>query len=264
MFPPATAGSQAVTLYEHVAGTAGYVPVQSTTTDANGFYKFTPPALNANTSFYVRSHGAQSGHRQARVAVQVTLTGPPEGTQITTGAPNQQTFSGTVTPADVGARVILQRQNAVTGDEWHRIGIGQVRRRVDRRGVHDHAHVPRARRREHPRARAQRQDQQPERLDSARVRDLPGAEPEPDDRELRGPDLLRASVTISGVLAGVTTPQTVTLLARTVHQQGFAPIAEVSTDASGNYSFPAQAPVNSTLYRVRARPSRSPRCCTRA
>ena len=35
--PPATAGSQAVTLYEHVAGTAGYVPVQSTTTDVNGF-----------------------------------------------------------------------------------------------------------------------------------------------------------------------------------------------------------------------------------
>ena len=56
----------------------------------------------------------------------MTLTGPPEGTQIETGAPNRETFSGTVSPADVGARVILQRQNAVTGDEWHRIGIGQV------------------------------------------------------------------------------------------------------------------------------------------
>ena len=57
-------------------------------------------------------------------------------------------------------------------------------------------------------------------------------------------------MTITGVLAGVTTPQPVTLLARTVHQHGFAPIAEASTDASGNYSFPAQSPVNSTLYRV--------------
>jgi hypothetical protein len=57
-------------------------------------------------------------------------------------------------------------------------------------------------------------------------------------------------VTISGVLAGATTPQTVTLLARTVHQAGFAPIAEVSTGAGGAYSFPAQTPVNSTLYRV--------------
>ncbi len=60
-------------------------------------------------------------------------------------------------------------------------------------------------------------------------------------------------MTISGVLAGATTPQTVTLLARTVHQHGFAPIAEVSTGAGGAYSFPAQAPVNSTLYRVKAR-----------
>ena len=61
-------------------------------------------------------------------------------------------------------------------------------------------------------------------------------------------------VTISGVLAGATTPQTVTLLGRTVHQQGFAPIAEVSTGAGGAYSFPAQTPVNSTLYRVKAGP----------
>jgi hypothetical protein len=42
----------------------------------------------------------------------------------------------------------------------------------------------------------------------------------------------------------------VTLLGRTVHQHGFAPIAEVSTGAGGAYSFPAQSPVNSTLYRV--------------
>jgi hypothetical protein len=59
-------------------------------------------------------------------------------------------------------------------------------------------------------------------------------------------------VTISGVLASATTPQTVTLLGRTVHQQGFAPIAEVSTGTGGAYSFPAQTPVNSTLYRVKA------------
>ena len=67
-FPRASAGGQAVTLYEYVAGTAGYVPVQSTTTDTSGVYQFKPPALNANTSFYVRSHGAQSGHEKARVA----------------------------------------------------------------------------------------------------------------------------------------------------------------------------------------------------
>ncbi len=122
----ANPGGQTVTLYAHATGTAGYIPVQSTTTEASGSYEFTTAAENANTSFYVRSHGAQSGRRRLRVEAQVTLTGPPEGTQIETGAPNRETFSGTVNPADVGARVILQRQNAVTGNEWHRIGIGQV------------------------------------------------------------------------------------------------------------------------------------------
>ena len=56
-------------------------------------------------------------------------------------------------------------------------------------------------------------------------------------------------MTISGVLAGGVS-QPVTLLARTVRQHGFAPVAEATTDASGNYSFAAQAPVNSTLYEV--------------
>jgi hypothetical protein len=249
--PPATAGSQAVTLYEHVAGTAGYVPAQSTTTDVNGFYKFTPPALNANTSFYVRSHGAQSGHKRARVAVQVTLTGPPEGTQIVTGAPNKQTFSGTVTPADVGARVILQRQNAVTGDEWHRIGIGQVVAGGSTGGEYTITHTFRV-----PGDASIRVLVRSDRINSPST----STPLEYEISQAQNPSLTiassadpisyGASTTISGVLAGVTTPQTVTLLARTVHQAGFAPIAEVSTDASGNYSFPAQSPVNSTLYRV--------------
>jgi hypothetical protein len=59
------------------------------------------------------------------------------------------------------------------------------------------------------------------------------------------------SVTISGRIApGVKAP--VTLLARTARQRGFAPVAEVSSDAAGSYSFPAQSPLNSTFYKVRA------------
>jgi hypothetical protein len=244
--PVAGAGSQAVTLYEYVAGTAGYVPVQSTTTDTSGFYKFTPPALNANTSFYVRSHGAQSGREKARVALQVTLTGPPEGAQIETGAPNKQTFSGTVTPADVGARVFLQRQNAVTGDEWHRIGIGSVQAG----GNYTITHTFRV-----PGDASIRVLVRSDRINS------PSASTplEYEISQAQNPSLTIASsadpitygqsATISGVLAGATTPQTVTLEARTIHQQGFAPVAEVSTGAGGAYSL--QAPVNSTLYRVK-------------
>lgn len=247
--PLASAGGQAVTLYEYVAGTAGYVPVQSTTTDTSGVYEFKPPALSANTSFYVRSHGAQSGRKKARVAVQVTLTGPPEGTQIETGAPNKQTFSGTVSPADVGARVILQRQNAVTGDEWHRIGFSQV----ETGGNYTITHTFRV-----PGDASIRVLVRSDRINS------PSASTplEYEISQAQNPSLTIVSsadpitygqsVTISGVLAGATTPQTVTLLSRTVHQRGFAPIAEVSTGADGAYSFPAQAPVNSTLYRVKA------------
>jgi hypothetical protein len=222
--------------------------VQSTTTEANGSYKFSTAVENANTSFYVRSHGAQSGRRRLRVAAQVTLTGPPEGTQIETGAPNQQTFSGTVTPAtDVGARVILQRQNAVTGDEWHRIGIGQVMAG----GTYSITHTFRV-------------------PGDASIRVLvrsdglnipsPSTPLEYEISQAQNPSLTISSsadpitygqsVTISGVLASATTSQPVTLLARTVHQRGFAPVAEVSTGAGGAYSFPAQSPVNSTLYRV--------------
>jgi len=245
----ANAGGQVISLYAHAAGTAGYVPVQNTTTETDGAYKFSTAVENTNTSFYVRSHGAQSGRRRLRVAAQVTLSGPPEGTQIETGEPNRETFSGTVTPAsDVGARVILQRQNAVTGDEWHRIGIGQVQAG----GTYSITHIFRV-----------PGDASIRVLVRSDGLSIPSASTplEYEISQTQNPSLeisssadpisYGQSVGISGVLAGATTPQTVTLEARTVHQQGFAPVAEVSTGAGGAYSFPAQSPVNSTLYRVK-------------
>ncbi len=186
----ANAGGQPVTLYAHAAGTAGYVPVQSTTTEANGSYKLATAAENANTSFYVRSHGAQSGRRRLRVAALVTLSGPPEGTQLLTGVANQVTFTGTVTPAaDVGARVVLQRQNAVTGNEWHRIGIGQVLAG----GSYSITHTFRVPGDANIRVLVRSDGLNiPSPSNSARVRDLPGTEPEPDDQRLRRSDRLRA------------------------------------------------------------------------
>jgi hypothetical protein len=247
----ANPGGQTVKLYAHVAGTAGYVLAGSTTTEASGSYKFTTAAENANTSLYVRSHGAQSGRRRLRVEAQVTLTGPPEGTQIETGAPNRETFSGTVNPADVGARVILQRQNAVTGNEWHRIGIGRVVAGGPTGGTYTITHIFRV-----PGDASIRVLVRSDRLNIP----SPSNELEYDISQAQNPSLTIASsadpiiygqsAAISGVLAGATTPQTVTLLARTVHQHGFAPIAEVSTGTGGVYSFPAQTPVNSALYRV--------------
>jgi hypothetical protein len=58
------------------------------------------------------------------------------------------------------------------------------------------------------------------------------------------------SVTISGAVAGAAHAP-VTLLARTARQRGFAPIIEATTDGSGKYTFPAQSPIDSTLYEVK-------------
>jgi hypothetical protein len=252
----ANAADKVVKLYAHVAGSAGFVPVQSTTTEANGSYKFAAAAENANTSFYVRSHGAQSGRRRLRVAASVTLSGPPEGTQLLTGVANKVTFTGTVNPTtDVGARVILQRQNAATGgDDWHPIGVGQV----IAGGIYSITHVFRV-------------------PGDANIRVLVRSDglniPSPSNileyeiSQAQNPNLtIQASadpiafgqtVTISGVLAGGDN-MPVTLLARTDGTR-FSPVAQVNTDASGNYSFPAQMPVNSTLYRVTAA---DPACAT--
>jgi hypothetical protein len=244
----ANVGGQIVTLYAHVAGTAGYVPVQNTVTEATGSYKFTTAAESANTDFYVRSHGAQSGRRRLRVAAEVTLSGPAEGTQIETGPPNQVTFTGTVNPAtDVGARVILQRQNAVTGNEWHRIGSGTV----VAGGTFSITHIFRVPGDASIRVLVRSDGLNVPSESNVLEYEISQAQnPSLTITALPDPISFGQTVTISGVLAGVTTSQPVTLLARTVHQQGFAPVAEVNTEANGDYSFPAQSPVNSTLYKV--------------
>ena len=243
---------QAVELYAHVAGTAGFVPVGGATTETGGAYKLTSPAENANTSFYVRSAGARSANKRLRVALQVTLnplTNVAEGGVIETGAPNRETFTGTISPstADVGARVILQRENAASGEEWHRIGVGGV----EAGGTFSIPHIFRV-----PGDASIRVLVRSDRLNVP----SPSNELEYEISQTQNPSLTIVSsadpigygqpVTISGVVAGATASHQVTLWARTVHQQGFAPVTETTTDASGNYSFAAQTPVNSTLYRV--------------
>ncbi len=162
----ANAAGQAVQLWEHVHGAAGYALAQSTTTDARGFYELTQSGVQSNVSFYVRSHRAQSATRHVKVAAQVTVAGPPEGTQLLTGRANQVTFTGTVNPADVGARVTLQRQNALTGNEWRRIDRGTV---VVGGTFYDRAPVPRSGRRKPAGDRAQRWGERTQLLERADV-----------------------------------------------------------------------------------------------
>ena len=152
----------------------------------------------------------------------------------------------TVSPEDVGALVVLQRQNASTGNEWHRIGFGTVGAggsfsvthrfivpgdanirvliRNPRRNVASPSNVL---------TYEISQAQNPALTIDASADPIPYGQP----------------VTISGK-ADISASETVTLLAHTAHQGGFAPVAQVQTSSTGEYTFPAQSPVNSTYYEV--------------
>ena len=237
-----------VKLFHHLPGSFGYGYVQSTTTDAQGFYEFTRAdgVVDSNRSWAVSARGARSRAKRIRVAAQVTLSGPATGTQLLTGRPNKVMFTGTVNPADVGARVILQRQNAATGGEWHRIDRGVV----TPGGTFSIEHtfiVP--------------GDANIRALVRSQGRNIPSAsnELEYEISQAQNPALtinasadpiaFGGSVTISGTLAGGAN-RPVQLLAHTRLTQGFTPVALVTPDANGNYVFPAQSPVNSTFYEV--------------
>jgi hypothetical protein len=143
--------------------------------------------------------------------------------------------------------VVLQRQNAITGNEWHRIDFGLV----SSTGAFSITHrfiVP----------------------GDANIRVLVRAHrlniPSPSNvltyeiSQAQNPAFtIQASadpisdgqpVIISGV-ASAAAKMPVTLLAHTARQHGFAPVSEVTAEADGNYTFPAQSPINSTFYEVR-------------
>ncbi|HWJ49642.1 MAG TPA: hypothetical protein VNR42_01400 [Solirubrobacteraceae bacterium] len=248
---PASEQAQTVTLYQHSMGAPGYAPAGTATTDEHGFYELTVSSITANSTFYAIAGGAKSATKLARVAAQVTLVGPTEGSQILTalktGRRNRVTFTGTVSPADAGAIVVLQRQNAITGNDWHRIELSVVK--PD--GTYSITHafgVP--------------GDANIRVLVRSNRRNVPSASnvlnyeisqaqnPQLTIASSSDPIAFGQSVTISGVVAG-SPSMPVTLYARTARQGGFAPVAQTTTDGSGNYAFPAQSPVASTFYQVR-------------
>ncbi len=244
-----------VRLWHRFSGGGGFTPVDLTTTGAGGAYQFqlTGPVVENNGVWYVRSRDAESVNRPLRVAPQVTFEGPPEGTQLLTGVPNKVTFTGKVTPADIGARVVLQRQNALTGSEWHRIGVGVV----EAGGGYSIPHTFLVPGDANLRVLVQSQGRNVPGTSSPIAYEISQAQnPALTINASQDPIAYGQSVTISGLLAGET--GTVTLEARTVHQHGWGQVAQVDTTSTGAYTFPPQTPVNSTFYRVKS--SGAPPC----
>jgi hypothetical protein len=203
--------------------------------------------VTTNRTWYVLSRGARSATRGVRVAAQVTLNGPPETAPLQTGPAHAVTFSGTVNPADVGARVVLQRQNATTGgDDWRKIDVG----RVGAGGAFSIVHTFKV-------------------AGDANIRVLVRSQgrnlPSPSNLlayvidQAQNPNLTIAasqdpiqfgqSVVLSGTLAGGGL-RPVTLYG-TTNGGGQAIVAVAVTDAAGNYAFGAQSPAHSTAYQVK-------------
>jgi hypothetical protein len=245
----AAEAGQTVTLYERSVGSSGFSVAGTTTTDTHGFYQLTTPALTTNSLFYTALGSNISRHRAVRVAAQVTLAGPPEGKSlfegIRTGRRNAVTFTGTVSPNDAGAEVVLQRQNAVRGNGWHLLGRTIVNSSGGFAITHAFA-VPGA---SSIRVLVRSNRRNVASASNVLSYDISQAQnPSLTILSAADPIPYGGSTAISGTAAGL--PSTaLTLLGRTAHN-GFAPLATTTTDAEGKYSFPAQSPTASTFYKV--------------
>lgn len=236
--------AQQVTLWHQLPGQSP-ASVATTTTDVNGFYAFAPAdsPLTTNRALWVTSGGAQSRTVNERVQAQVTLTGPPSGSQLFTGRRHAVTFTGSTSPFLTGDRVWLQRQNATNGgDDWGTIGHGTVQ--ADGSFTITHAFVVPG-------------DANIRALVARTVNNAPSPSNEltyqisqaenPALTLTANPDILAygQSATLAGVvLGGNKVP--VTLMARTDGTR-FSPVAQSTTDAGGHFTF-TQMPINNTLY----------------
>jgi phage protein U len=244
----ASAAGQQVILYHHLTGLPGFTPVQSAITDAHGFYEFgrADGVVETNRSFFVRSHGARSATKRIRVATQVTLSGSAEGALLT-GYPNRVTFTGAVSPADVGARVILQRQNALTGNQWRRIDSGVVESTGDFTITHTFIVPGDANLRVLVRSQGRNVTSESNILADTVSQ---AQNPELTIQASADPISSGEAVTISGKLAAGGAGRSLTLMAHTARQPGFVAVGQTTGNSAGEYSFPAQSPANSTFYRV--------------
>lgn len=245
-----TVSDQTIRLYHRINPNRAYTLVGTTTTDADGFYRFTrvEGVVLTNRSWFVR--GPDHTHsRTVHVAVEALVSLAANNTNPDTLHP--VTFYGEVFPLHRFQRVILQERTA--GDDWSDLKIGftgafsnySIVYRFKLPGIRELRVVFPGDRRNvrgasDPVVVTVQQAQNPFFTinTTSPVVTFPG------------------STTISGTLydAGTTTPeagQPVTLMARMPGQHQFVAVADATTGDAGTYSFTPQAPTDDTLYYVR-------------
>ncbi len=238
---------QTVTISARALGSPGFTVLGTTTAGAGGFYSFVQANVTTNSLFYASALGARSVTREVRVAPTVTLGGPPEVQPLFTGFRNRVTFTGVVSPAAVGATVVLQREDATGNEEWRKIGFGVV----GPGGVYTIRHAFLRPGPANLRVVVRKHGVFTVRGISNTVsygvsqRQNPGLTINTSAYAVN----YGAPITLNGNLAAGA-GKTVTLLARTrVLGASFTPVASTTTGAGGAYSF-VQTPLQDTLYRV--------------
>lgn len=188
--------------------------------------------------------GHHHGHgiHHVRVAATVTLDQP--SSDLTTATPIA--FTGTVSPANAGHRILLQRQASLLGDRWVAVDRGVVRADGSYTIVH-RFRVPGDRTLRTLLLPNRHTLRSPSTPISITVQQLQvagftiGSSSQPID--------FGASVTISGTLTGGANTS-VTLFARDEWRGRLHAIATTTTDVNGVYSF-VQTPPRNTAYQVR-------------
>ncbi len=250
--PSGSTEGQTVTVYGHSVGSPGLKILGTATTTAGGFYSLVQSDVTTDSLFYASADGARSATKTVRVAPVVTLSGPSEKLTLFTGFSNRVTFTGSVdpvtgaaNPADAGAELALQRENATSSEEWHTIQLGNV----GPGGVYAITHTFVAPGDANIRVVVRRhgkfsvrgisntlsygisQREHPDLTINTTAYSVPYGSP----------------VTLSGVLAAGA-GKTVTLDAHTFGK-GFAPVTTTTTTTGGDYTF-ILTPLQNTAYQV--------------
>jgi hypothetical protein len=240
----ADSGSQTITLYQRVIGSGqGYQPAGTASTNPQGYYELNEQGVDTNRDWFVRGPtGSHSRTVHERVIPLLSINASSNSTDTN----HPVTFTGHVTPNHPFERVFLQQRQA-RGDDWRTLRGGfldansnyTIAYRWARPGVHD---VRVLFRRDARNVRGA-SDVVTVNIEQAQV---PGftinsSAPIVDSG---------GSVTISGSLAGTTSPQLVQLWGRHPDQGRFVVIQDGSTDSSGNYSFTQSNLTTNTAYLV--------------
>jgi hypothetical protein len=251
-------GKQTVTLYARTALSSTFTVAATGTTEEDGAYAIPVSNVTDDTEFYAVADSVRSPRRVERVLAEVKLSGPTEGVQPTTlktGHPNVVTFTGTVSPTNEHALVVLQRQDAAKGEEWHRIGkpalvgkegqfeIKHVFHIAGPANIRVVVHAPRL----NVASPSNTLSYEIEQQENPSLKIFTSADPISDGQAVT----ISGNVGAAGENIPVGTP--VKLLARPAHQVGFTQVSETKTEnTEGAYNFPSQSPQEGTFYRAEA------------